>query len=84
MNVGDGDDARVLGRLEANVAAIEDRIERHEANSALRMAAIELKLDAVANTLAQSIGAVKVVHWLFGAAVAGLGFLLSMMLRQNK
>ena len=82
--VAEGEAARVLGRLEATVAAIEDRLERHEANSTMRMAAIELKLDAVANTLAQSMGAVKLVHWMSGAAVAGLGFLVSIVLRQGK
>ncbi len=82
--MGDDEAGRVLGRLEATVAAIEDRLERHEANSTARMAAIELKLDGVANALAQSLGAVKVVHWLSGAAVAGLGVVVSWLMRTGK
>ncbi len=82
--MGDDEAGRVLGRLEATVAGIENRLERHEANSTARMAAIELKLDAVANALAQSMGAVKVVHWLSGAAVAGLGFAVSWLMRSGK
>ena len=80
----DGELSRVLGRLEAKVAAIEGRIERHEMSSLVRMAAIELKLDGVVSTLAQSLGALKLVHWLGGAVVAGIGFLASVAWRQGK
>jgi hypothetical protein len=76
--------ARVLGRLEAKVAAIEGRMERLEANGTARMAVIEQKLDVMANTLAQSMGAAKLVHWLGGAVVAGIGFLASLAVRQGK
>ena len=82
--MGDEEAGRVLGRLEAKVAAIEHRLERDEANLTARMAAIELKLDGVATILAQSMGAVKVVHWLSGAAVAGLGFVVSWLMRSGK
>jgi|GEM_PF-5638923 len=75
---------RVLGRLEAKVAAIEGRIERLEAGSTARMATIEQKLDGVVSTLAQSLGAVKLVHWLGGAGVAALGFVASLAWRQGK
>lgn len=84
IEMNDGEMSRVLGRLEAKVAAIEDRLERHEANSTLRMTAIEHKLDGMANTLAQSMGAVKLVHWAAGALVAGAGFLLHVLLRPGK
>jgi hypothetical protein len=81
----DGDEtARVLGRLEAKVAAIEDRLERQDIVLAARMAAIELKLDTMATTLAQSMGAVKLAHWLAGAAVAGIGYLGTVLFRQGK
>lgn len=80
----DRDTARVLGRLEAKVAAIEGRLERLEATMAQRVGSLELKLDGVANTLAQSMGAMKLVHWLGGAAFAGLGYLASVVLRQIK
>ena len=80
----DGETSRSLGRLEAKVAAIEDRLERHEQNSTARMVAIEQKLDGMANTLAQSMGAVKLVHWVAGAAVAGIGFVLSVLMRPMK
>ena len=82
--MGDEEAGRVLGRLEARVAAIEDRLERQELNAAARMAAIELKLDGVANVLAQSMGAMKVVHWMSGAAVAALGFVVSWLMRSGK
>jgi hypothetical protein len=81
---GDGETARVLGRLEAKVAAIEGRLERQDVTSSARMSAIEAKLDGMANTLAQSLGAAKLVHWLAGALVAGLGYLASVVLRQVK
>ena len=74
----------MLGRLEARVGAIEDRLERQEITAMARMAAIELKLDGVANVLAQSLGAMKMVHWLSGAAVAAFGFVLSWLLRTGK
>ena len=80
----DSETARTLGRLEAKVAAIEDRLERHESNATVRMAAIEQKLDGMANTLAQSMGAVKLVHWVAGAAVAGIGFVVSVLMRPVK
>lgn len=76
--------ARVLGRLEAKVAAIEGRIERLELGSTSRMAMIEVKLDSVANALAQSMGAMKLVHWLGGAVFAAFGFLASVLMRQAK
>ena len=79
----DGELARVLGRLEAKVAAIEGRIERHEIGSTSRMMAIEAKLDGVVSTLAQSMGAMKLVHWLGGALVAGIGFLVSVVWRSG-
>jgi hypothetical protein len=84
LAAGDGEVARVLGRLEAKVAAIEGRIERLELGSTSRMATIEVKLDAVVSALAQGMGAMKLVHWLGGAAVAALGFLASIMLRHDK
>jgi hypothetical protein len=79
----DGETARVLGRLEAKVAAIEDRIERIEVSAALRMSVIEQKLDNVNQALAQSMGAMKLMHWLGGVVFAGLGFLGSLLLRQR-
>ncbi len=81
---GDGELARVLGRLEAKVAAIEGRIERLEIGSTSRMATIENKLDGVVSTLAQSLGAMKLVHWLGGAVVAGIGFVVSIAWHSNK
>jgi hypothetical protein len=75
--------ARVLGRLEAKVAAIEDRIGRIEVGSTQRMSVIEQKLDNVVQALAQSMGAMKLVHWLGGALFAGLGFLGSVLLRNR-
>ena len=84
FNQGESETSRVLGRLEAKVAAIEGRMERLESNSAARMTTIENKLDSMANTLAQSMGAMKLVHWLGGAAFAGLGFLASVIMRQGK
>jgi hypothetical protein len=80
----EGETARALGRVEAKVAGIEDRIERLEASSALRMAAIEQKLDGVVNTLAQSLGAMKLMHWLGGIALAGLGYLASVFMRGSR
>jgi hypothetical protein len=67
-----GEMGRSLGRLEANVAGIENRIERLELSSAVRMAGIEQKLDGVVQTLAQSLGAMKLMHWLGGALFAVL------------
>ncbi len=84
LAAGDGELARVLGRLEAKVAAIEGRIERLEVGSTSRMAAIEVKLDSVVNALAQGMGAMKLVHWLGGAVLAGLGFLASVFLRSGR
>lgn len=81
---GDGELARVLGRLEAKVAAIEGRIERLEVGSTARMVTIETKLDGVVSTLAQSMGAMKLVHWLGGAVVAGIGFVASIAWRSGK
>jgi hypothetical protein len=81
---GDGEIARVLGRLEAKVAAIEGRIERLEVGSTSRMAAIEVKLDNVVSALAQGMGAMKFVHWLGGALLTAVGFVASMMLRHDK
>jgi hypothetical protein len=77
----DGETARVLGRLEANVGAIEDRIERYEITSTMRMSTIEAKLDGVVHTLAQSLGAMKLLHWFGGALIASLAFLMSTLLR---
>lgn len=84
LTAGDGEIARVLGRLEANVAAIEGRIERLEVGSTSRMTAIEVKLDNVVSALAQGMGAVKFVHWLGGAVLAAIGFLASTLLRHDK
>ncbi len=84
LAVAEGELARVLGRLEAKVAAIEGRIERLEIGSTSRMTAIEVKLDGMANALAQSMGAMKLVHWLGGAVFAGVGFVASMLMRQGK
>ena len=81
---GESELGRVLGRLEAKVAAIEGRIERLELGSTARMATIEQKLDGVVSTLAQSLGAVKLVHWLGGAVVAAIGVLASVAWRQGK
>lgn len=83
-HAGDGETARILGRLEANVGAIEDRMARLESSSAARMTAIEQKLDGVVHTLAQSMGAMKLLHWFGGAVVAGLGFLASTLLRDGR
>lgn len=84
LAAGEGELARVLGRLEAKVAAIEGRIERLEVGSTSRMTAIEVKLDNVVNSLAQGMGAMKLVHWLAGAVLAALGFLASVLLRQGR
>jgi hypothetical protein len=81
---GDNETARVLGRLEAKVAAIEDRIERLEASSAGRMLVIESKLDMVVHALAQSQGAMKLVHWCGGAAFAALGYIANTLIRQSR
>ncbi|MCW3476556.1 hypothetical protein [Limobrevibacterium gyesilva] len=81
-SAADGEMARVLGRMEAKVAAIEGRIERIEISSALRMSVIEQKLDNVGQTLAQSLGAMKLMHWLGGAAFATVGFVTSVLLRR--
>lgn len=78
----DGDAARVLGRLEATVVAIEDRIERLEVTSAARMSAIEQKLDGVVNARAQSLGAMKLMHWIGGGLLAVAGFLANNLFRQ--
>jgi hypothetical protein len=73
--VRDGEAARVLGRLEARVAAIEDRLGRHEASITARMAAIEMKVDHVAHSLAQGLGALKLIHWIGGLSLMLAGFL---------
>lgn len=75
MDPRDSESARALGRLEAKVAAIESRIERYEADATQRMTAIERKLDGVATTLAQGMGAAKLVHYIAGALIAGAGVL---------
>jgi hypothetical protein len=80
----DGEAARALGRLEAKVAAIEDQLERQDAAFLARMTTIERKLDTMATTLAQSMGAIKLAHWLAGAAVAGIGFLASLLFPSSK
>ncbi len=83
LPAGLGEMPRSLGRLEASVAGLENRIERLEFSSAVRMAAIEQKLDGVVQTLAQSQGAMKLAHWLGGAFFAAIGFLASWLVRQK-
>ena len=82
--MGDEEAGRVLGRLEARVGAIEDRLARQEVSAMARMAAIEVKLDGVATVLAQGLGAMKVVHWLCGAVLAAVGFAVSWLMRNGK
>ncbi len=82
MHTADGETARILGRLESSVGAIENRIQRLEITSATRMSVIEQKLDGVVNSLAQGLGAMKLVHWLGGGVLALMGFLASIILRQ--
>ncbi|MDE2197897.1 MAG: hypothetical protein KGJ41_02655 [Rhodospirillales bacterium] len=78
----EGETARSLGRLEANVAAIESRLERLDVSAAARMSVIELKLDGVTNALAQSMGAMKLVHWAGGALFAALGYFANSIMRE--
>ena len=80
----ESDIAHALGRLEAKVSALEDRIARAEAGAEARMLAFEHKLGGIATTVAQSIGAVKLVHWVAGAMVAIGGFVMSGLFRSGK
>lgn len=75
--------ALLLGRLEGRLLAVEDRMDRYEAASAARLAIIEAKLDAVATSLAQGLGGVRVFHWIGGAILAGLGFVLNHLWPRN-
>lgn len=71
---------RLLGQLEARMAAMEDRLTRNELTSAAQQAAIEAKLDRVATTLALGMGGLRIVHWIGGASLAAAGFIASHLL----
>jgi len=66
--------ARVLGRLEGRVDALDERMDRHEASIAARLTSIEAKIDTVVTTLAGGMGGIRVFHWAAGILLALTGF----------
>jgi hypothetical protein len=66
--------ARMLGRLEGRVDALDERMNRHEASIAARLSSIEAKIDAMTNTLAGGLGGIRVFHWVGGLLLALGGF----------
>jgi hypothetical protein len=69
------DQARVLGRLEGRVDALDERMDRHEAAISSRLASIDAKIDTIVTTLAGGIGGVRVFHWIGGLMLAVGGFI---------
>jgi hypothetical protein len=67
--------ARTLGRLEGRLAALEERMDRHEASLGARLSAIEGKLDHMGTTLAQGLGGLRAAHLISGAVLAAGGFI---------
>jgi hypothetical protein len=81
----DGPDhgARVLGRLEGRVDALDERMDRHEASISARLSSIEAKLDTVVTTLASSLGGIRVFHWIGGVVIALAGFVANHFWRER-
>ena len=67
--------ARMLGRLEGRVKALDERMDRHEASIGARLASIEAKVDTVVATLASGLGGIRVFHWIGGVLIAVAGFI---------
>jgi hypothetical protein len=67
--------ARMLGRLEGRVDALDERMTRHEATISARLASIDAKIDTMMTTLATGLGGVRVFHWIAGVLIAVGGFI---------
>ena len=64
----DNDIERTLGRLLEGMETFRDRLASHEAHDAVNMARMELKLDAINDTLAQAKGGWKTLLLIAGVA----------------
>jgi hypothetical protein len=69
--------ALLLGRLEGRLQALEERMDRYEMSTAAHLNAIDAKLDALAATLAQGLGGMRVAHWIGAAILAVSGYIAS-------
>ena len=69
------DSERDLGRIEGRLSALEDRIARHENNSAGRLDSIESKLDAVTSAIAQQQGGARLIYLVTTLAAGASGWL---------
>ncbi len=76
--------ALMLGRLEGRIVALEDRMDRQEAMTSVRLTAIETKLDHIGNALAQGLGGMRLIHWIAGAVLACAGFFASHFSQSSK
>ena len=59
-----------VGRLDGRLTAVEARMERHETKTADQLSAIDAKLDAIHDTLAERAVLAKVGSRILGGIIA--------------
>jgi hypothetical protein len=68
---------RIIGQLEGRVVAIENRIDRTDIATTARLTIIDNKIDTLTSTISHGLGAMHLAHWLGGACLAAIGFVVS-------